>query len=655
MRKTFLVATLASLLSMQANAEENKITSPDGKLVVTVNDDGGQPTYVVDYDGVRMMTRSMLGLVSSHGDFSQGLKLKGVERKDKVTKEYDLTRSKISHIKYVSSKLDLNYENADGKGMTISFSVADNSIAYRYTLHRPKKDPIGVYIKEEKSSFNFPEQTTTFLTPQCKPRWGFAATKPSYEEDYEVDQPIDKPSRFGEGYTFPALFRIGNDGWALVSETGTTSEYCGCRLSDYNKDGGYRVAFPQQGENNGIGSVEPALGLPASTPWRTITLGKTLEPIAETTMQFDVLDPLYKAKYDYKPGRYTWSWILWGDGATRYNEQVQFIDLAATMGYEYCLVDALWDTQIGYDKVEELSRYAQSKGVHLLLWYNSNGAANDAPQGPRNIMNNPIRRKQEMAWMQKHGVKGIKVDFFGGDKQETMRLYEEILVDANDYGLQVIFHGCTLPRGWERMYPNFVGSEGALASENLNFMESHAKSEGFEMSLHPFIRNAVGAFDWGGVFLNKYFSRDNKSRHPRYSSDIFELATAITNQCSVNCMALTPNNLTDAPQLSLDLARMMPTTWTKTEFIDGYPGKYAILARENSGKWYVGGINGTDKKMKLTLSLPMFAGKKVTYYFDNPRKEGEIVPEPAKKTLSVDKKGMATVTIQPMGGIIITE
>lgn len=120
-------------------------------------------------------------------------------------------------------------------------------------------------------------------------------------------------------------------------------------------------------------------------------------------------------------------------------------------------------------------------------------------------------------------------------------------------------------------------------------------------------------------------------------------------------MALTPNNLTDAPQLSLDLARMMPTTWTKTEFIDGYPGKYAILARENSGKWYVGGINGTDKKMKLTLSLPMFAGKKVTYYFDNPRKEGEIVPEPAKKTLSVDKKGMATVTIQPMGGIIITE
>ena len=180
-----------------------------------------------------------------------------------------------------------------------------------------------------------------------------------------------------------------------------------------------------------------------------------------------------------------------------------------------------------------------------MLWYNSNGFENDAPQTPRQIMNNSIARKKEMAWMKKIGVVGIKVDFFGGDKQETMKLYEDILSDANDYGLEVIFHGCTMPRGWERMYPNYVSSEAALASENVYFTDYHAKKEAFEMTMHPFSRNAVASFDWGGVMMNKYFSKDNKSRHQRYTSDVFEMATAITNQSSVNCICLYPNNLQD--------------------------------------------------------------------------------------------------------------
>lgn len=124
-----------------------------------------------------------------------------------------------------------------------------------------------------------------------------------------------------------------------------------------------------------------------------------------------------------------------------------------------------------------------------------------------------------MEWLERIGVKGIKVDFLGGDKQETMKLYEDILSDANDYGLMVIFHGCTIPRGWERMYPNYMGSEACLASENVYFQEKHSVSEAFEMTLHPFCRNAIGSFDWGGVILNKYMSHDNNSRHQRYTSD----------------------------------------------------------------------------------------------------------------------------------------
>ena len=204
--------------------------------------------------------------------------------------------------------------------------------------------------------------------------------------------------------------------------------------------------------------------LPGSTPWRTVTVGETLKPIVETTVPWDVVEPRYTTTHDYKPGRGTWSWILWQDGSINYDDQVRYVDLAAAMGYEYVLIDNWWDNNIGRDRMEQFIKYARSKGVEVFLWYSSSGYWNDIEQSPVNRMDNSIARKQEMRWLQSQGVKGIKVDFFGGDKQETLRLYEEILSDADDHGLMVIFHGCTLPRGWERMYPNYVGSEAVLAS-----------------------------------------------------------------------------------------------------------------------------------------------------------------------------------------------
>ena len=389
--------------------------------------------------------------------------------------------------------------------MTLHLHVSNNDVAYKYEMIRPKKNnPKSVIIYNEVSGFNFPEQTTTFLCPQIGPMTGWERTKPSYEEEYIPDAPMSKKSQFGVGYTFPCLFKVGNDGWALVSETGVSSAYPASRLSDYDAAKGYTVAFPQKGENNGFGSEFAGIALPGETPWRTITVGTTLAPIVETTIPYDVVEPLYEPTQPYKPSRYTWSWLIWQDESINYNDQVKMIDVAAAQGYEAILVDNWWDQRIGRDKIEKLAQYAKSKQVSLMLWYNSNGFENDAPQTPRQIMNNSIARKKEMAWMKKIGVVGIKVDFFGGDKQETMKLYEDILSDANDYGLEVIFHGCTMPRGWERMYPNYVSSEAALASENVYFTDYHAKKEAFEMTMHPFSRNAVASFDWGGVMMNKY-------------------------------------------------------------------------------------------------------------------------------------------------------
>ena len=472
-------------------------------------------------------------------------------------------------------------------------------------------------------------------------------TKPSYEEEYTLDEAIGTPSRYKLGYTFPALFHVGNDGWVLVSETGVSSHYAGTKLSEGTQDGLYTIAFPEKAENGGVGDATIAASIPSLTSWKTITVGETLKPIVETTSAYDNVRPFYEPTQVYQPGRSTWSWILWQDASCNYKDQQTFIDLAAAMGYEYILIDALWDKQIGYENMPSLIAYAQSKGVDVLLWYNSNGSCNDAPQGPKHRLDSAPARQKEMAWMKALGVKVIKVDFFGGDKQATMKLYEDILTDANQYGIAVVFHGCTLPRGWERMYPNHMSSEAALVSENLVFGQYHADKEAQRSTLYPFIRNAVSAMDFGGVFFNKHFSKDGVSGTLRKTTDAFQIATSVLYQSGIQHFGITPNNLTEQPEFILDFMKKVPTVWDETRFIDGYPGKYCVVARRYGNQWYIAATNATKQPMKLNLSLPWLTNQQVSIIHDNEARTTGLSQG------AVNKKGILTIEMQPMGGAMI--
>ena len=674
-----LLPGLLMLLPLCMQAREATVAAPGGNLLLTVSDEGGQPTYALELDGRQVLLPSALGFKADFGDFTQGLKIVGTKA-EQVDKRYEMRQVKQSHFHYVATLLTVDFENAKQQKMSMEFSVSYNDVAFRYLIPRQKNDnPKSAVILGEATSFRLPDGTTTFLTPQSDPMIGWERTKPSYEEEYKADAPMTQRSLYGHGFTFPCLFKVPGSEvaslsgsevtspqnlktskpqnlWILISETGVSSQYCGSRLADYDAaTGSYTIAYPMEGENNGVGSATPGIALPGQTPWRTITVGETLKPIVETTIQYDVVEPLYPLNPQLSTpssyGRYTWSWLIWQDNSINYDDQVKFIDLASAMGFEFCLVDNWWDQNIGRERMAELSKYAQEKGVSLMLWYNSNGFENDAPQTPRQCMNTGMARDREMAWLRSIGVKGIKVDFFGGDKQETMKLYEDILYDANRYGLQCIFHGCTLPRGWERMYPNYVSSEAVLASENVFFNEGAAIRQPFDLTMHPFCRNATATMDWGGIIMNKYLSKDNKSRHTRKTTDIFEMASGITMQTAIQCVAMQPNNLQDneLPQFELDWLRAMPTTWDETRFIDGYPGKFAVLARRHGNDWYVAGLNAQKEPLTLTLDLDMFEkGSVLKLYVDDKKTD-----MPTLTTLKTDKKGKAKVEILPNGGLII--
>ena len=648
--KQLMTAAAMALCLLTAQATEKTFQSPDGTMAVTVNDEGGRPAYQVTLNGTVFIERSPLGVKMNFGDLTQELTLK--DCKVSTFKDaYDLATIKQSHVSYEATEAVCQFERQGRPALDIIFRVTGRDVAYRYKIYAQKRDMMSAVVEGEASSFVLPDGTTTFLCPQSRPMGGFARTAPSYETSYSWDDQMGK-NGWGEGYTFPCLFKT-TAGWVIISETGTDGNYVGCRLIN-NGGAKYSIGFPQQGEMNGYATTTATVSLPALTPWRTMTIGTTLAPIVETTIANDLVQPKYKASKAYTYGKGTWSWIIRMDNSCNFKEQKEYIDFAAALGYRSVLVDALWDKQIGYDRIAELSRYANSKGVGLFLWYNSNGTWNDAPQGPRFKMDRSAARRQEMKWMQSIGILGIKVDFFGGDKQPMMQLYEDILTDANDFGLQVIFHGCTLPRGWERMYPNFVAAEAVLASENLHFGQGACDAEAKNGCTHTFIRNTVASMDFGGSALNKRYSTGNDRGSYRRTSDVYALATAVLFQSSVQHFALAPNNLEDAPAWAIDFMKQVPTNWDEVRFIDGYPGKYAIIARRAGNTWYVAGINAEKQTLKKTITLPMFAkDTQLTVYADDPKYASDPNLAGSVKTVKQNKKQQVTITIPENGGSLI--
>ena len=675
MKKILLFAVaFCCWLALPAHAETIRVLSPDRLTYVDISLNRGKLIYTAGYRrvvtarknaqpdtlDVPMLDPSPLGLMTNVADLSRNLELKKTINRGFRRQQYQLRQGKQRNITAEENAFSLIVTNAEaqqhGISMEVNFRVFNNNIAYNYRLIQGGETS-ALIVTGEASGFDLPEGTTAFISPQSDAMIGWKRTKPSYEEEYIWDAPAATPSQYGHGWTFPCLFHEGERGWLLISETGLSSNYCGSHLSDATPEGLMTIAFPMPEENNGFGSTGAQMGLAGTevspnaaqtgcTPYRTITLSPSLKPIVETTIPWDVVEQLYEPSIDYQGMRNTWSWIIWQDPSIVYDDQIAFIDLAAELGWEGCLIDGGWYQNIGREGMERLFAYCKEKGIRPWVWYNSNGAWNDAPQCARQAMHNPIVRKQEMRWLKEHGVAGIKVDFFAGDKQETLRLYEQILSDANDYSLQVIFHGCTLPRGWERMYPNYCSSEAVLASENLVFNQHFCDMEARNATLHPFCRNAVASMEFGGTVLQKRLSRDNQSGTYRRTSDVFELATAVAFQSSGQNFALTPMTLDPAvtPTFAVDFMRQVPTTWDETCFIDGYPGQFIVLARRSADTWYVVAMNAREEVLKINVQLPMLAGKEMNWIDD---KSGV-------RKVKLDRRGLFKAEIPSNQAIILS-
>ena len=616
------------------------LQSPDGRLIVEFKlNASGAPVYLIRRDGMLLLQESRLGLIRDDADFSQGLVLTGESKVTKVRDRYEILTAKRRFNDYRANRKEFHLARLDGKKVDIIFQVSDDGVAFRYFF--PESSTNIYRLKDEISSFHFQPDTKAWLQPMQVAKTGYGSSNPAYEEYYQPSILVGTPSTLGAGWTYPALFASGET-WLLISEGSLGRNYCATRLRDQSPDGEYSVGFPDSRETMGNQPVNPSSRLPWLTPWRIIAVG-SLKTIAESTLGTDLADKAASpTDSSVKPGKAAWSWPLLGDGSAKFETQKQFIDYAADMGWSYCLIDAWWDRQIGYDKMKELADYAHEKNVGLLLWYNSAGDWNSVKQTPRDRFLTHESRVQEFARLKTMGIKGLKIDFFGGDGQPVINYYLDLLEDAAPYGLLMNFHGATLPRGWQRTYPHLMTMEAVRGFEYVTFTQESANLEPSHAAMLPFTRNVFDPMDFTPVCLDKIGAVQRKT------TSAFELALSVIFISGIQHYAEIPQGMAKMPDYVKDFMKHVPSVWDDTKFIAGYPGKLAVVARKAGGRWYVAGINGEAVGKNLTLDLSQLSGASAGLKITDGN--GQLFEQQPVK-LPVDKK--LDVNLKPNGGFVM--
>ncbi len=623
------------------NKTSYEIKSPNGNISVQLKvTEKGHVNYSIQNNLSDVILPSDLGMIRSDADFYNNLSIKSISQPQFISEQYQLNNGKEREISYTANEAVLNTQNKNGKLLQIVFRVSDDGVAFRYIF--PEQSDDEVMITEEKTTYHFPDNTKGFLQPTAKAKSGWCETNPSYEEYYKIGIAAGTSSPTKAGWVYPALFN-NEQNWIAITEAALNRNYCATRLSVTDSiNSTYQVTFPNPEEVLPNGELLPNFKLPYQTPWRVLSIG-SLKTVVESTLGTDLADPAIYMDFSFvKPGFASWSWIILKDDNIIYDVQKDYIDFAANMKWEYCLVDVNWDNNIGYEKMQELVDYANGKGVGVILWYNSSGDWNSTTYTPKSKLLTSEQRTEEFARLQKMGVKGIKVDFFGGDGQSVIAYYHDIITDAAKYGLMVNCHGATLPRGWQRTYPNLVTVEAVRVFENVTFNQEEADHQPVHCTMQPFTRNLFDPMDYTPVNLTKVPNIERRTLPG------FELALPVIFQSGIQHMAETPTGMNALPQYVKEFLGNCPATWDETKFIEGYPGKYVVLARRSGDQWYIGGINAQDKAQEINLDLSFVSDDQQHLITDDSNDIGLSL-----KNIILDEKNILRLEMKSKGGFVI--
>ncbi len=570
-------------------SQKLSVQSPNQKIKVDLlspqNTDAGAWYLKVSYRDngktVETIPRIDLGLSRSDQDFSNELKFLKASKPLPIREHYTALHGKRSDRSNSANEVVASFENPGKAKLDIIIRAYDDGVAFRYEF------------PEKQGSFVVKDELTSYTTPLSSRRW-LEIWNSANERVYNMMND-DKVEQLG--WCYPALFQTPDSlCWYLLHEADVNRTYCGSKLSNEADVLKYKITFPDDWDGRGQGESQPAISLPWKSPWRVVIVG-SLATIVESTLVDDVSPPSLVKDTDWiKPGLVSWNYWSDNHGTKDYQVVCEFADLAARMGWPYTLLDWEWDAMSNGGDLEDALAFIRSKGVKPLMWYNSGGDHTWVSATPKDRMLTPENRAEEFSRLQKMGVAGVKVDFFESEKQSMIDYYLDIVEDAVQYKMLVYFHGCLVPRGWARTYPNLITYESVRGAEWYNNVPDFTLAAPEHNTILPFTRNVVGAMDYTPVTFTN-------SQHPHVTSYGHELALSVLFESGLQHMADRPEGYDELPDAPKTFLKNVPNAWDDTKLLDGYPGKDITIARRKGATWYIGGINGEIKEKTKTLNF----------------------------------------------------
>ncbi len=626
MLKKFIISLVALLAFLVANADVKNadLVSPNGKIKVEVSTtDKGVAQFSVSYksDGknILALSNSDLGLKTNQRNFAENLKLISASKNTSIVDKYKMISGKRSDCKNSASQKIFRFENAQKEIINIAIRAYNDGVAIKYLL-------------DAKDGEKIIEETTTYSVEDGKKRWSMMYDPLSYENFFEPATDGRANPR-GQSWGYPMLVETTKDVFVFFTEANIKKDNCASFLNNNFDKAKYKVCLPEH----------LAIKGKWESPWRVLIVG-SLANLVESTLVTDVSEPCKLKDVSWiKPA--SASWVYWSHNHSSDDFQVvkQFIDLASDMKWPYCLIDWKWDKMKNGGNIDDAIKYASEKNVKLMLWYNSGTALLDPNSGPIYRLNEQYKRQNEYKWLKEKGIVGIKIDFFKGDTSEMMNYYIDLLEDAAKFNMMINFHGATIPRGWQRTYPNLMTVEGVYGAEWYNNLPVLTNRAAAHNATLPFTRNIVGPMDYTPCTFSN-------SQHPHITSYAHELALLVLFESALQHMPDRPSAYQALPNKVKEFLRELPTTWDDIKLLSGYPEKEVVIARCKGSKWYIGGINGTNEAQTLNFSTKSIKnlGKKITIFKDNADGKGFVIEENQKRTTND-----FSIPTNPRGGFVM--
>ncbi len=625
--KKFLIlfVTLVGTLGLSAQQP----VSPNGKLSVSTSGQG----ICVNYQKQAVLNIPILGY--------EGIK-NGKARwrhTGKITANYQMLSGKKSNCTNEANE----YTTRLSRNLSLVLRLYNDGVTFRYELSGLKG--------------KLPKEMTSYMIPEGTKRWMQQWTD-SYEGFYPMSTtgfvaPIERmagavksPDGYNLRWGFPMLIEPLQGVFMLLTEANIErNQSASCLYTE----GNYLRVTADMNAIEFKGKWH--------SPWRVAIIGE-MHDLIQSTLVTDVSEPCKLSDTSWiKPGVASWIYWAYNHGSNDYHIIKKYVDMAVTLKLPYVLIDAEWDQmnqtssteEDGNDgkTIEDAVSYAISKGIKPLIWYNSSVGWVDGAPTPKYRLNTPENREKEFAWCEKIGIAGVKIDFFSGDCQRDMTYCIDLLECAAKHHLLVNFHGATVPRGWQRTYPNLMTTEGVYGAEWYNNVPTFTDKAASHNATLPFTRNIIGPMDYTPCAFSD-------SQHPHITSDAHELALTVLYESALQHLADKPESYLAQPQAVQDFFGKLPSTWDETRFITGYPGESVVLARRSGDTWFVAGINGTNEPKVLDIDLSFItAGSCSVQLFAD--------ADPAQYQLASSKDWLITtsnqlpkqITTLPRGGFVM--